>query len=657
MRDIIRHITVLCAVVLALMSGGCVYDDSPAGCGDTERLQGSVPVRFTLKLDGYGSRADGGGVWNDNHEKVIGTRFDSEVDRLHVMLIGNDGSLAHVDLRQYMYDADAKGYTFIGNIDLGEEGWEPGSYRVMLLANCGPALMSATTLDGLKSTIADVMWYSPNGSPRNGVRIPMWGMTTHDFTFTGKKDSPEEIGSIDLLRALAKVEIKLDPTKMEGYRLVSARMSAANSYIDPFPAGWETATATLDGTLRYGHSFNPVKTPVGGHDFAPGIYTGEEEGSIVFYLPEYDSSEAAGGEATIDVTVRHEASGQTLTYPAAIHFNDANVNGGGTTGDATRLATDIVRNHYYLFTIDGIHFGTLTYDVDCWDYIPSTLGWDINQNEEHYLRYKNIDSRYCFITHPRIVSKDINQLVDGALKKVEIKVLENSSSQLNFTFTITKPEGAVWKVFLYDDKECTIEHDYKYFRFAPGNDNKNNQQAVRTGIARPEPYNIAIDVNKNCWVKDSYVGKLEYPSAFDKNTGEITGYEARKEDLFVAKSEGSDRYDIPMPIILDGSDDDVLSPLATSYRDAGEVPTVYLAIKVSLDGEQFTENLVINPPYTAADGEKYFGDLTYPGTKTAIQIRQVLVGDYKAGPKELMEGVIGDNRFGWWDTPMGYTQP
>ena len=288
MRDIIRHITVLCAVVLALMSGGCVYDDSPAGCGDTERLQGSVPVRFTLKLDGYGSRADGGGVWNDNHDPKIGTRFDSEVDRLHVMLIGNDGSLAHVDLRQYMYDADAGGYTFIGNIDLGEEGWEPGSYRVMLLANCGPALMSATTLDGLKSTIADVMWYSPNGSPRNGVRIPMWGMTTHDFTFTGKKDSPEEIGSIDLLRAVAKVEIKLDLTKMEGYRLVSARMSAANSYIDPFPAGWETATATLDGTLSYGHSFNPVKTPVGGHDFAPGSYTGEEEGSIVFYLPEYD---------------------------------------------------------------------------------------------------------------------------------------------------------------------------------------------------------------------------------------------------------------------------------------------------------------------------------------------------------------------------------
>lgn len=604
MRDIIRHITVLCAVGLALMSGGCVYDDSPAGCGDTERLQGSVPVRFTLKLDGYGSRADGGGVWNDNHEKVIGTRFDSEVDRLHVMLIGNDGSLAHVDLRQYMYDADADGYTFIGNIDLGEEGWEPGSYRVMLLANCGPALMSATTLDGLKSTIADVMWYSPNGSPRNGVRIPMWGMTTHDFTFTGKKDSPEEIGSIDLLRAVAKVKINLDPTKMKGYRLVSARMSAANSYIDPFPAGWETATATLDGTLSYGHSFNPVKTPVGGHDFAPGIYTGEEEGSIVFYLPEYDSSEAAGGEATIDVTVKHEASGQTLTYPAAIHFNDANVNGGGTTGDATRLATDIVRNHYYLFTIDGIHFGTLTYDVDCWDYIPSTLGWDV----KYSLDSEDSDARYGYITAPCFSDSKNNEI-------------KNSSSQFTFSFTLTEPEGATWKAFLlnpdgsdhllnpngvdqpfYPDSYPEEQKSKRYFRFAAGNDDTNLQRAVSTGIARDEPYKIAIDVDDNLWT-----------------------------DLAAEKVKETEK-DQPIEINENGK----------MWRDAGIVPTVYLVIKVALDGEHYTEELAINPEFTPNSSyPNQFFTYKFAGTKSRIELRQLFLPKYDVNMAKIYRGIDG----------------
>lgn len=604
MRDIIRHITVLCAVVLAFMSGGCVYDDSPAGCGDTERLQGSVPVRFTLKLDGYGSRADGGGVWNDNHEKVIGTGFDSEVDRLHVMLIGNDGSLAHVDLRQYMYDADAGGYTFIGNIDLGEEGWEPGSYRVMLLANCGPALMSATTLDGLKSTIADVMWYSPNGSPRNGVRIPMWGMTTHDFTFTGKKDSPEEIGSIDLLRALAKVEIELDQTKMEGYRLVSARMSTANSYIDPFPAGWETATATLDGTLSYGHSFNPVKTPVGGHDFAPGIYTGEKEGSIVFYLPEYDSSEAAGGEATIDVTVKHEASGQTLTYPAAIHFNDSKVNGGGTTGDATRLATDIVRNHYYLFTIDGIHFGTLTYDVDCWDYIPSTLGWDV----KYSLDSEDSDARYGYITAPCFSNSNNNEL-------------KNSSSQFTFYFTLTEPEGATWKAFLlnpdgsdhllnpngvdqpfYPDSYPEEQKSKRYFRFAAGNDDTNLQRAVSTGIARDEPYKIAIDVDDNLWT-----------------------------DL-AAETVKETEKDQPIEINENGK----------MWRDAGIVPTVYLVIKVALDGEHYTEELAINPEFTPNSSyPNQFFTYKFAGTKSRIELRQLFLPKYDVNMAKIYRGIDG----------------
>lgn len=591
-------------ILSALMSGGCVYNDSPAGCGDTERLQGSVPVRFTLKLDGYGSRADGGGVWNNNHEKEIGTRFDSEVDRLHVMLIGNDGSLAHVDLRQYMYDADADGYTFIGNIDLGEEGWEPGSYRVMLLANCGPALMSATTLNGLKSTIADVMWYSPNGSPRNGVRIPMWGMTTHDFTFTGKKDSPEEIGSIDLLRALAKVEIKLDPAKMEGYRLVSASISAANSYIDPFPAGWETAAATLDGTLSYGHSFNPVKTPVSGHDFAPGIYTDEEEGSIVFYLPEYDSSEAAGGEATIDVTVKHEASGQTLTYPAAIHFNDANVNGGGTTGDATRLATDIVRNHYYLFTIDGIHFGTLTYDVDCWDYIPSTLGWDV----KYSLDSEDSDARYGYITAPCFSNSNNNEL-------------KNSSSQFTFSFTLTEPEGATWKAFLlnpdgsdhllnpngvdqpfYPDSYPEEQKNKRYFRFAAGNDDTNLQRAVSTGIARDEPYKIAIDVDDNLWT-----------------------------DLAAEKVKETEK-DQPIEINENGK----------MWRDAGIVPTVYLVIKVALDGEHYTEELAINPEFTPNSSyPNQFFTYKFAGTKSRIELRQLFLPKYDVNMAKIYRGIDG----------------
>ncbi|MDE6457789.1 MAG: hypothetical protein K2L31_04210, partial [Muribaculum sp.] len=91
------------------------------------------------------------------------------------------------------------------------------------------------------------------------------------------------------------------------------------------------------------------------------------------------------------------------------------------------------------------------------------------------------------------------------------------------------------------------------------------------------------------------------------------------------------------------------------YREQGKVPTVYFVIKVALDGEHFTENLEINPPYTAEAGLQFFGSLTYPGTKTAIQIRQVFVGDYNVTPQNLMEGKIGDTTFGWWETPMGYS--
>lgn len=639
-------------IVLAVMPVGCVYDDSPAGCGDARRLQGEVPVRFTLKLDdkGMGSRADAAsGVWNPDHEQVIGTRFDSQVSRLHVMLVDNDDNITHVELRKFMYVAEDEGYTFTGNINFGDDGKEAGSYRVMLLANCGPAIMSATTLADLPSTIADVMWYSPNGSPRDGVLIPMWGVTTHDFTFTGDKDAPEEIGDIELLRAVAKVDIQLDPTKMEGYELVSAKINKTNSYINPFPKGWDAAGSTTAQGLRHGAPFNPVKTEVAGHAFTPGKYIDEPAGDIVFYLPEFDSAE---GEATIDVVLRHNATGQTLTYTEALHFNDKDVNKGATAGDE-RLATDIVRNHLYRFTIDGIHFGTLTYNVTCWDYVSSTLGWDIAQNDDHYLHFIYPDSRYCYVTHPRLVAKDAKRLVNGQLENTKVKLLENSSSQLNFSFTITQPEGAVWKAFLYDDPQCTIEHDYKYFRFAPGNNDADNSVAVRTGIAREKAYNLAIDVDRNCWM-NGMVDKFSYPDEIDAD-GNVTSYKIIDKKFFVNKSEESNENEIPTPIITDGSENDVLSPIARQFREQGKVPTVYLVIKVALDGEHFTENLEINPPYTGEVKSQFFGSLTYPGTKTAIQIRQVFVGDYDVTPQNLMEGKIGDNNFGWWETPMGYS--
>lgn len=657
MRYPVKYISILLTLLAATL-GGCVYDDSPAGCSDGGRLQGDVPVRFTLMLDDFGeeSRAAQSGVWNDLHNKEIGSRFDSQINRLHVMLIDGSGNLAHATLRNYMYNADDKGYTFAGNINFPEEGWEAGNYRVMVLANCGPAQLGAKTLTELKAEIDNVMWNNPDGSPRSGILIPMWGATTHTFTFTGNNDAPEDIGSIDLLRAVSKVQIMLDPSKMGGYELVSVKISTANAYINPFPTGWEAATATIDNSLRFGSAFNPVSSAVTGGTFVPDAFPDEARGSIVFYLPEYDS---ATTEATIDVTLRHEATGQTFTYPAAIHFNDGNINKTGSDFPSDpdypgkRLPTDIVRNHYYQFTIDGIDFGTLTYSVNCWNYIPSTLGWAVGDNNgDTPLLFTNADSRYCQITHPRNTTKKIKEIENGKLVDKNIKLLENSSSQLNFTFTITQPEGAVWKAFLYDDAACTQEHDYKTFRFAPGNNNNANIKAVRTGIARKDPYNIAIDVDKNCWIIGNPV-EFSYPNSLNDD-GSIKEYKKIDKIFAIESVTGSGFYDTRIPL---ESPDYALNDKGKGYREEGKIPTVYLVIKVSLDGEHFTENLSINPPYQGDSKENYFNGLTYPGTKTKIEIRQVYYGDYDASPQNLMEGQRGDNKFGWWNPPMGYTAP
>lgn len=662
MRYLARHITALWGIVLTMMLGGCVNDYDT--CGEVQRISGEVPVRFTLKLDsdGFGSRAEGdAGVWNPNYTQEIGTRFDSQVDRLHVMLIDAAGNLAHVELRDYMYVAEDGGYTFTGNIDFGEDSWEAGTYRVMLLANCGPAIMSAKTLDELPSTIDNVMWYNPDGSRREGVKIPMWGITTHNFTFSGKKDSPEEIGDISLLRAVAKVEIQLDKTKMDGYKLVSATISDANSYINPFPAGWQTATVTTGDNLRHGAPFNPVKTEVTCNAFTPGSFIDEAPQSIVFYLPEYDS---AGKEATIDVTLNNEATGQTLNYTEALHFNDENVNDGAADGNE-RLATDIVRNHLYQFTIDGINFGTLTYSLACWEHVPSTIGWNVTGLDFEFTSTDN-EAEYGYVSYPCYDDgKKIEYYYLNSKDKVTTETFKNymltdKATNAEYFFTLRSPKGAVWKAILVNADGTPYEGDH--FEFAPGNLDSDNQRAVSTGIARDKAYSIAVRVsrgenNGNIWgvadeatyiqaTSDDYPN-LDLGSSIKIKEGTTDWYHSDDKKIVSKSDKNSDPYIAPVKRFA-------LNENGQKAKDEGLVPEVYLTIRISLDGGyNFSEPLNINPEKPNKNFKKY----KFAGDATKIQLRHLFIPFSGVANEELIkgnEGSLKETNTVWWGYPMGH---
>ncbi len=669
MRYPVKYISILLALLAATL-GGCVYDDSPARCGDA-RLQGDVPVRLTLRLDGFGEESRASGVWNNEHYPEIGTRYDSQINRLHVMLIDGSGNLAHTTLRNYMYDADDKGYTFAGNINFPGEGWATGDYRVMVLANCGPAQLGAKTLDELKVEIDNVMWNNPDGSPRSGILIPMWGATTHTFTFTGNNDAPEDIGSIDLLRAVSKVQIMLDPSKMGGYELVSVKISTANAYINPFPTGWEAATATIDKSLRFGSAFNPVSSAVTGGTFVPDAFPDEARGSIVFYLPEYDS---ATTEATIDVTLRHEATGQTFTYPAAIHFNDGNINKTGSDFPSDpdypgkRLPTDIVRNHYYQFTIDGIDFGTLTYSVSCWNYIPSTLGWAVDDLDYTFDSTDN-EGIHGYVTYPcydgsTITYYYLNSKQEVKSEKFKNYKLTNKSTDADYLFTLRSPEGAVWKAFLVNADGT--EYTGNVFEFAPGNEDNDNYRSVSTGITRKDPYHINIRIKtatENIWGEvDTNVGEpgttgtytmpvttgsypsLSLGSAAEAKDGEWWHID---EDKIVSKSDKtSDKYITQVKKYH-------LTTAGQSAKSNGTVPEVYLSIKISLDGgNTFSEPLKINP----VGGNDKFKNFKFAGDATKIQLRQLFIPFSGVPSDELIKGNSGKlpAEDVWWTAPMGH---
>lgn len=679
----ISYLSILLTLLAATL-GGCVYDDSPAGCGDGGRLQGDVPVRLTLRLDGFGEESRASGVWNNEHYPEIGTRYDSQINRLHVMLIDGSGNLAHTTLRNYMYDADDKGYTFVGNINFPEEGWEAGNYRVMVLANCGPAQLGAKTLTELKAEIDDVMWYNPDGSPRSGILIPMWGATTHTFTFTGNNDAPEDIGSIDLLRAVSKVQIMLDPSKMGGYELVSVKISTANAYINPFPTGWEAATATIDKSLRFGSAFNPVSSAVTGGTFVPDAFPDEARGSIVFYLPEYDS---ATTEATIDVTLRHEATGQTFTYPAAIHFNDGNINKTGSDFPSDpdypgkRLPTDIVRNHYYQFIIDGIEFGTISYSVNCWNYIYSELGWNVGQLDYTFNSNDN-EAVYGYLTYPCYddgKKKEYYYLNNGKIAKETFKnyMLSDKSTDAGYEFTLTSPPGAVWKAFLVNADGTPYTGDH--FEFAPGNTDDINRRSVSTGITRPEPYYINVRIKKgledsnkvgaNVWgpsAESTYTTPLKYDDYPNLNLGSSI---KKKDDdgnwwhYIETRVKGSDDTTPADPYFMQVKKY-AMNEYGRKAKEEKLVPEVYLCIKISLDGGNiYSEPLNINPLKADITDEAElkkcaFKTYKFAGDATKLQIRRLFIPYSGIPSAELIKGEKSQlpKEDVWWGLPMGHIE-
>lgn len=442
-------------------------DDGP----DALSLQdgSTAQVAFTLKLD-KAQPATRATTWGNDYDSQAGEGYESRIDQLQVVLYSEDNT-AYPLHNLWQEASSTQGgedtYTFVGSIDTNDIGSpRPGKYKIMVFANC-PDIDEGTDVGNLAYT------YTYKGES-TAPAIPMWGVTTAELTLApGERQTLA--GGIDLLRAVAKVEVLLqDNDDTKGFSLKGVTLSTANTQGYCLPAGYAAVEHTKeldreDGNTNY--TFHPYTS----NATATKVAFTEDNGTYTLYLPEYDNG-TGNTLATLAVTVADEDN-QPETY--TIEFK--NYTNGQPTGDAY----NIVRNHLYRYTITKIDNGQLTVQhlVMPWEKVTSNITYGDIQCEllpeggdsDPKDNKGDPEACYCILLRPGYGDSS-NELK------------ESGSAGAVFQFKLTEPAGAVWtahlsntEVFSFSDSNITV--------------NNKTQKLVSTGIARADWYYIQINIS------------------------------------------------------------------------------------------------------------------------------------------------------------------
>lgn len=449
----------------------------------------TAQVAFTLKLDK--AQPATRTTWGDDYPGQAGTGYENRIDQLQVVLYSEDNTAYPLHNLWQETSATQEGgqdtYTFVGSIDTNDIGSpQAGTYKIMVFANC-----NETTQNSNDITTVGTMTYDYTYTATNAPAIPMWGVTTATLDLVPGERQTLDNG-IDLLRAVAKVEVKLqDNTDTQGFTLTGVTISTANTQGYCLPAGYAAVSNTKeldreDGNTNY--TFHPYPNSATVTDLA---FTGDN-GTYTLYLPEYDNGTTP---ATLTVTVTDEDKKQE-TY--TLEFKDYE-GGKPTTGDAY----DIVRNHLYRYTITKIDNGQLTvqHKVMPWNKVSTSWGAGAYQCQllpEGYTlgntsEMGDIESRLCILYRPSYA--DNNADADDPKYHAELKT---GSAGARYEFTLTAPEGAVWTAHLTNTD---------VFSFSQSTED--GKKMVSTGIARKDPYLLQINVNSSkAWTEGTSFDNL-----------------------------------------------------------------------------------------------------------------------------------------------------
>lgn len=430
MREFVKYLMLL---IVGIVPVSCVFD------ADTCMVPTDEPhgIMFTVSVEGRHTRA----IWEEEYPSEAGVPFDYRIlpDRLRMVILTTGGTrIGEIrDLDYWPINEAHTAFQFIGQlpaeaIDSINAHPEQTNYKFMVLANCGDNL----------SGEGYITYSHTQLNPSNEASaIPMWGVKEADVSPLYEQDNLD-LGEIWLLRAAAKVEVKLsDAIKAKDTEITAATLKYYNQTGYALPSGWEQASNTLvldqENCHRvYRHA--AVSLP---------FIKDELTGNYYVYVTEYDNINYSGERNKI--SLEFKIGGETKYFEDAISF--CNYIGGAPVEGSHY---NIVRNHIYEFEILSIAGSSLVLEYTVADW--TTEDWDGNgkEYEEHDLSYptyhnpvvpleflnKNATEQasYVITQEPKMYFGGNNNLEGGAF---------------HCYFQILAPQAVLWKPVFMGTKE------------------------------------------------------------------------------------------------------------------------------------------------------------------------------------------------------------
>ena len=310
--------------LLSTMS--CGFDD---GYDNEDQNDNAVRVAFRMSYANGNTRAANEG-WDDYDPKDDGTAYENAIntEQLQIKVCDENGTIIgdvdNVIAINNGTDTNPD-YSITGTWENAADKLSKAK-KIMVFANCGTSIVTPGNIQNLAFNKADATQY-----------IPMWGVTTlTNELVVGKSNN---LGTIDMLRSLAKVKVKLaDGMKARNYSLGAMQLNNYNTQGYSLPLTYNTAASTA--AIRFGNSLHANSS------WAQSIaMTGDGDESIMLYIPEYDNINAATDrKATISLQLMRDGE-EEGNY--TLHF--CNYTPEGAPDAASTY--NIQRNHYYEYTV------------------------------------------------------------------------------------------------------------------------------------------------------------------------------------------------------------------------------------------------------------------------------------------------------------------